>query len=113
MNEITNMKDLRAAIVQLEMEVAQRDDAIKQQISGIKESMKPANILAAAFNKITGRTGMNYDRRHSFSAGIIKAGLALWFRRRLFKAENKAENKVYNVIDDAFDRIKNFLRKKP
>jgi hypothetical protein len=112
MTEITNMKDLQAAITQLKMEVTQRDGAMKQQISAIKESMKPANILAAAFSKITGHTELNYERRHSFSVNVIRSGLALWLRRGLFKAETRVENKVYDVIDSAFDRIKDFLRKK-
>ena len=112
MSEITNMKDLQAAIKQLEMEAQQGEAAIKQHISAIKESLKPANIVTAAFNKITGGGELNAERRQSFSATVIKAGLALWLRKGLFKTESKIEQKMYDVIDSAFDHVKAFLKKK-
>ncbi len=108
------MKELRAAIKLLEAEVSYKDLLLKQNISDIKESMHPANILAAAFNKLTGGESFHFERRHSFSGGInlVKTGLALWLRKLLFKAEDKVEQNVYDAIDNAFDHVRDFLKKK-
>ena len=112
MTEINNTSELQAAIRQLQTDMQERDHVIKQKISTIEESLHPANILLAAFNKITGSGHSNFENRQSFSGSILRGGFKFWLYKLLLKTEQKVEQNVYDSIDSAFDHLKDFMKRK-
>ncbi len=112
MTEINNMTELQAAIRQLQTDMQERDYAIKQKICIIEESLQPANILVAAFNKITGSGQSHFEKRQSFSGSILRRGFKFWLYKLLLKTEQKVEQNVYDSIDSAFDHLKDFMKRK-
>ena len=87
MTEINNMTELQAAIRQLQTDMQERDYAIKQKICIIEESLQPANILVAAFNKITGSGHSHFEKQQSFSGSILRGGFKFWLYKLLLKTE--------------------------
>ncbi|MCX6314795.1 MAG: hypothetical protein NTX08_08690 [Sphingobacteriales bacterium] len=107
MTDIKNSKDLHAAIAQLQADVQQQEHRIKADFHALKEQFKPANILSNSFEKITGVPIL--QKKGGIAGGIIKIGLSLLLGKIMVKAEEKLEHQVYDLIDQGFDKLKNFL----
>ena len=105
--KIKNRKELQAEIRRLrELSVGQ-EHLIRADIAGIKESLKPQNILMDALESIT---GLKFDKKSIFENGL-SAGLLLLMRKYISKAEAKAEDTVYEIADRVFERIRQFISK--
>jgi hypothetical protein len=107
MTDIKNSTDLHAAIAQLQADVRYKEQLIKADFHAIKEQLKPANILSNSFEKITGVPIP--QKKGGLAGGIIKIGLSFLLGKVLVRAEEKLENQVYDLIDQGFDKLKNFL----
>jgi hypothetical protein len=105
--KIKNLADLRAEIKVLHDRAGDQEKIIRADIEEIKERLKPKNILLDA---LQGITGIKFDRKNIFENGL-SAGLLLLLRKYISKTEAKAEDKVYEIADRIFERIRNFISK--
>ena len=105
--KIENSTELRAEINRLRELSKVQEQIIRADVSDIKESLKPKNILMDALESIT---GIKFDKKSLWENGL-SAGLLLLVRKYISKAEAKAEDTVYEIADRVFERIRHFISK--
>ncbi len=105
MNKVENIQQLHAEINRLKKVAKQQELDIKYNWINVKESMQPATLI---WNGISNMTGINMNKQEFFKDGIAY-GISLFIQRFILKSERKMEDKVYNVVDGLFDRIKGFM----
>ncbi len=110
MSEIKDVATLNAEIRRLEAAVRFKEQQLRNHITGFREKLRPRNFFSAAYEKVTGEPPPPQGK--GFAAKTIKAGLSLWLSKMLFKAEEKAEQKVYDAVDIVFDKLKAFISRK-
>jgi hypothetical protein len=107
MTEIKDIASLNAEIRRLEAAVRYKEQQLRNQVTSFREKLQPRNIFSSAYEKLTGEAAPTQGK--DFGAKAIKKGLSLWLSKILFKAEEKVEQKVYDAVDAAFDKLKTFL----
>lgn len=110
MTEIKDTASLNAEIRRLEAAVRFKEQQLRSHITGFREKMQPRNFFSSAYEKITGEPPPPQGK--GFASKAIKTGLSLWLSKILFKTEEKVEQKVYDAVDTAFDKLKAFLSRK-
>jgi hypothetical protein len=110
MTDIRNTTELDAEIRRLEAAVRFKEQQLRSHITSFKEGLKPRNIFSSAYEKVTGEEPPPQGK--GFAAKTIKTGLSLWLSKILFKAEGKVEQKVYDAVDNVFEKLKDFIKRK-
>ena len=102
---IKNLAELKAEIKRLQELSAVQEKIIREDVTDIRESLKPKNLLLDGLSSIT---GIKIDK-NNFLTGGITAGLLLLFRKYISKAEANAEDSFYKMTDRLFERVRHFL----
>jgi hypothetical protein len=110
MNKIHNIEMLRAEIERLEAEVSFKECNIRKHTMQLKESLKPANLLSAGFRKIIEKPSP--ENSGHFVKDAAKAGLMLLFGKIMFSPGEKTKQRIFRLVDKAFDKTKNLFTKK-
>jgi len=107
MKQIENLEELRAEITRIKAIAKNQEQQIKSDLKGIREDLRPENIF---WNAVSSFTGFKINKNEIFKDGIAY-GLSLIIQRYILKTEKKVENKIYNVVDSLFDRVKSIVNK--
>ncbi len=110
MTEIINNKQLQVEITRLKGEIKLKEQQLRTHVTDLKDSLKPSHIFSSTYEKMTGEEAP--EKGKHFTGQAVKTGLALVLGKILLKAEEKIEQRVYDVVDSAFDGLKDFLKKK-
>lgn len=102
---ISNSTALRNEITRLKSLSEMQEKVIREDIKEIREQLQPKNILLNAFQSMT---GIQVNTKDLFAGGIT-AGLLLLLRKTISRGEAKAEEKIYEMADGMFARIRKFL----
>jgi ribosome-associated translation inhibitor RaiA len=105
MNKIKNVAELRAEIKKLEELSARQKEQIKSDVSNLKESFRPANLLAGIISELT---GVNIDKKNFIRDGFAYT-LSLIIQQFILKTEKKFEHTIYSFIDTVIDKIRNMV----
>ena len=107
MKKIENLDQLRSEITRLKINVKQQEGQLKNDLKGIREDLKPGNLV---WNALSSLTGIKMSKSEFFKDGIVY-GLSLILQRFILKTEKKVEHQAYDFIDSIFDRVKNLVNK--
>lgn len=107
MTKIENINQLRAEIERMEGVCKQKEEKLKAGLQQIQEDLNPLNLL---FKTISSISGVKINRKDFMKDGI-GFGISLFLQRLILKAEKVVENKVYDVVDTAVERLKKFMSK--
>ena len=106
MTNIRNLHDLRAEKKRLEALALQQKNDIKQDITDIKESLQPANLL---LNAVSHLTGIEFDNKTFLKNGMAY-GLSILVQQYFLKAEQKVEEKLHNITVSLVEKVKEFVQ---
>jgi hypothetical protein len=106
-NAVRNIDDLRSEMDRLKTTCAADEVQIKKDIDALRNDLKPENML---LNLVSGITGIRFDRSSTGKGGILY-GISLLMQRLMIRAEKKAEDAVYSLVDVLFQRIQDFVHK--
>ena len=106
MSNITNLQELRIEKKRLKDLSAQQKFQIKQDISDIKESLQPANLL---LNAVSHLTGIEFDKKTFLKNGMAY-GLSILVQQYFLKAEQKVEEKLHDITVSLVEKVKEFIR---
>ena len=106
MTNIRNLQDLRAEKKLLEALALQQKNDIKQDITDIKESLQPANLL---LNAVSHLTGIEFDNKTFLKNGMAY-GLSILVQQYFLKAEQKVEEKLHNITVSLVEKVKEFVQ---
>lgn len=107
MSKIENIQQLRYEISHLRNIAKKQEEQIKNDLQGIKEDLKPANLVWSALSSIT---GIKMNRSEFFKDGFA-FGLSMLLQRFVLKTEKKVEHLIYDFIDSLVNRIKHYTDK--
>jgi len=103
--KIKNREDLQSEIKRLQLVADDQEKVIRADIAEIREQLLLKNIL---WNAVESITGVKMNSKDLFANGLL-AGLFLFLRKSMSKAEAKAEDKIYEIADSVVERIRKFL----
>ncbi len=106
MTNIQNLHDLRAEKKRLEALALQQKNDIKQDITDIKESLQPANLL---LNAVSHLTGIEFDNKTFLKNGMAY-GLSILVQQYFLKAEQKVEEKLHDITVSLVEKVKEFVQ---
>lgn len=104
---VHNIDDLRNEIGKLKTACAADEAQIKKDIEVLRNDLKPENML---LNVVSAITGIRFNREATGKGGILY-GLSLLIQRLMLRAEKKAEDAVYGLVDVLFQRIQDFVHR--
>jgi hypothetical protein len=104
---IQNIDQLQAEVVRLKNECDAGEKLVREDLATLRNDLKPSNIL---LNIISGVTGIRFNADALGKGGILY-GLSLLLQRLMLKAEKKAEDTAYGLIDVLFKRIQDFVHR--
>ena len=107
MARIENIQQLRSEIERVERLCKQHEDKLKQDLQELKEDFNPLNILLKTISSIS---GIKLDSKDFLKDGI-GFSISLFLQRLILKAEKVVENKVYDFVDTAVEKLKHFMSK--
>ena len=107
MNKIENIQQLRYEISHLRNVAKKQEQQIKNDLQGIKEDLKPANLVWSTLSSIT---GIKMNRSEFFKDGIA-FGISMLLQRFVLKTEKKMEHIIYDFVDSLINRIKKYMEK--
>jgi hypothetical protein len=110
MSNIKNTEMLQAETRRLKSVIRYKETRIREDITGFREWLSPAHIFSGTYEKITGEPPKKTGK--GFTGQLIKTGLSLLVGKVLVKAEEKAEQRVYGLVDTAFDKLKDLVERK-
>jgi hypothetical protein len=121
--EITNSLQLQAAIADLKLREAAEKEALVEQWQDTLESLKPANLIKSAMNRITGGklTDNVMDAAIGVGAGLLSKKILVGRSGNVFKKilGNVVEVGVANLVANNAGKISgglksigNFFKKK-
>jgi hypothetical protein len=93
--------------VRLKNECDAGEKLVREDLATLRNDLKPSNIL---LNIISGVTGIRFNADALGKGGILY-GLSLLLQRLMLKAEKKAEDTAYGLIDVLFKRIQDFVHR--
>lgn len=105
--DIRNRRELLAEIERLKGLTSQHEKGIRESIDGIKDDLRPENLLMRALKNMT---GIDINKNEFIRNGIA-AGIGLVMQRFVFKKEEEFERKIYSWIDGFFDKVKYYANK--
>ena len=107
-NKIENRSDLRAEIYRLKLAAREQEDIINRNLNNVRESLRPENVFRSFISRFLGidplKKGTLYE--------IMKNAISLYLKRVFAKTEYKAEEKIFDFLDTAIERIRNYFKKK-
>lgn len=104
---IQNIQHLQTEIDRLKKDCDASEKKIKEDIEILRNDLKPSNLL---LNVISGITGIRFGTDALGKGGVLY-GFSLLMQRLMLKAEKKAEDTVYGLIDILFSRIQDFVQR--
>jgi hypothetical protein len=104
---VHNIDDLRLEIDKFKTACAADEAQIKKDLEVLRNDLKPENML---LNIVSGITGIRFNRESTGKGGLFY-GLSLLIQRLMLRAEKKAEDTVYGLVDVLFQRIQDFVRR--
>lgn len=107
MTEIKNIETLHAEISRLKSDVSHKEQQVKEHFTALKESVKPANLLASFFRKTPDETGTKQE--NSFMRGAIKTGVSLAIGKFLLSPGEKGDKHISDLVDAAFNKIHGYI----
>lgn len=107
MNKIENISQLKFEIDRLKRNAKDQELTLRNDLSALKEDIKPVNLI---LNGVSSLTGININKNDFFKDGIAY-GLSLLFQRFVLKSEKKFEGKIYSFVDSIFERANSFMHK--
>ena len=107
MNQIENLVQLNAEIKRLRELKKHQELQLRNNLKGIREDLRPENIL---INSLSSVTGIKIENKDFFKEGIAYA-ISILIQRFVLKTEKKIEEKAYEFLDKIFERVKSFMGK--
>jgi hypothetical protein len=107
MNKITNIEELHSEILRLRKTEQEQREKIKGHLTEIREELKPANMFMSFISSVF---GIHIDKNEFLKDGIAY-GISVILQRFILKTEKKFEKKIYDWVDNVFDRIKHFMNR--
>lgn len=107
MSKIENIHQLRFEIIRLRGESKKQEELIKNDLKGIKEDLKPVNLVWSTLSSIT---GIKMNRNEFFKDGFA-FGLSMLIQRFVLKTEKKVEHLIYDFVDSLVNRVKQYIEK--
>jgi hypothetical protein len=109
MSKINNRKELDQEITRLRKLIQDKETDIREGLRGLKDYVSPSHVFSDTYEKITGEAPQKNAKGF---AGILKTGLSLLLGKVVLKAEEKAEQHVYDAVDTAFEKFREFIERK-
>jgi len=106
--KIENITQLRAEIARMKSVAKQQEEVVSKNFLKVQNDLKPENILKNAFSRMTGLD----SKGNGVLQDILKFGLSLFLQRFAIRAENKVEEKIFDLLASAAERFKHLFKKK-
>lgn len=104
---VRNVDDLKLEIERLKTACAADEAQIRKDFEVLRSDLRPENMV---LNAVSGITGIRFDRNATGKSGILY-GASLLLQRFMLRAEKKAEDAVYGLVDLLFQKIQDFVHK--
>ena len=103
MKQINSVRELKLEIKRLEAEGRVKEEAMKGTLAGLKEDIKPSNLLMSVVT--------SFFRKSAFSNNVPAGILSGILQRVLLKNESRIEHETYTIVDAILNKLSELARR--
>ena len=103
MKKINNLTELRKEIYKLEADGIEKENAIKVDLEGLKDDLKPVNLLMSGVSSLIGNSYFNKSVPSGILSGIIQ--------KVLLKSESRIEHEAYTILDVLLNKLNDLVQR--